>query len=392
MRGTHPMRALIWKYLKRIFGQSNLSTIVEDHIFNDDLLIAPDDRARAAELFPRLIHVLDDRDLRQLFSDYDKPAKRAKNNRRHCGYVVVSFAVLALFGASAEPIYGRAQPPWPHLIGIASAALAIISVLVGLGLFNPKSKVRWLRNRLMTERLRQFHFQGIVAHIPMILRSMRSPGGRCAFLEARRRWFAGFKFRYVGKLDGEFDATLSDNPIRDFWLHDQDKDTISGTNDTDLQQLYDAYELFRFRHQINYADHMLSKGTSVFPKTSQDILELTRLVSMMCILVIFVTHFMIALLLETEWFAIVDAPLIHIFVVWVAVVALATRALEEGLQPAREVERYSEYRSSLLQLLAQFKNASKAEDKWQIMCEAERVSYQEMRGFLKTNNESRFII
>jgi hypothetical protein len=113
---------------------------------------------------------------------------------------------------------------------------------------------------------------------------------------------------------------------------------------------------------------------------------------MICILVIFVTHLAIAILLESKWVSIVDAPEIHVFVVWVAIIALATRALEEGLQPAREVERYSEYRSTLLQLLTQFKNAQNPEERFQIMREAERVSYQEMRGFLKTNDDSRFII
>jgi hypothetical protein len=230
----------------------------QQHKFNDDLLLNKNDRSNAAQIFPRLIHVLDFPEVRQLFLKFDKPANRAKKIRRRCGYIVVLLAVLALFGASAEPLYSTANAPWPHLIGGTSAALAIVSVLIGFGLFNNKSKTQWLHYRLMTERLRQFHFQGIVAHIPTILESMKTPEERHAFLEARRRWFTGFRFRYEGKLDGEFDAALSDNPVRDFWLHDMEAGKIS-ESDPDLQEVYIAYEILRFHHQINYADHMLSK-------------------------------------------------------------------------------------------------------------------------------------
>jgi hypothetical protein len=100
----------------------------------------------------------------------------------------------------------------------------------------------------------------------------------------------------------------------------------------------------------------------------------------------------IAGLVKLEWFSVVDNPTIHVFVVWVAIVALATRAAEEGLQPAREVERYSEYRSSLLQLLDQFRKSDSAVGKLSAMREVERVSYQEMRGFVRINDSSRFIL
>ena len=70
---------------------------------------------------------------------------------------------------------------------------------------------------------------------------------------------------------------------------------------------------------------------------------------------------------------------------------LAVRTLEEGLQPAREVERYTRYRSSLMSLLGRFDRATSPKDKLRIMHEVERTSYQEMRQFLKTNYEARYV-
>jgi hypothetical protein len=372
---------------------SRLIHVVEEHKFNDDLLLSEQDRDYATALFPALIHVLDDPDLRELFKVYDEPAKRAKRIRRRCGLIVILLAVLALFGASAEPLYIGIPSPWPMLIGGISACLGIVSVLIGaFGLFDSKSKSRWLCNRLMTERLRQFHFQGIVSHIPTVLTAMETGDGPSEFRDARKKWLVEFQTKYEGKLDGELTAVLADNPVSDFWLHDDDDWTPPKSADANLEKIFHAYELLRFGHQVNYANYMLGQSIGVSPTTSGDQLKWTKSISMICIFLIFVIHFIIAVLLMLNLDLSLQKPWISVLVVWVAIIALATRALEEGLQPAREVERYTEYRSSLLQLLSQYKQTSDPSDKISIMRETERVSYQEMRGFLKTNEEARFLI
>jgi hypothetical protein len=363
------------------------------HKFNSDLLLDEKDRQLATKLYPKLIHVLDNPHVRQLFEEYDGPANRAKRLRLKFGYGVILSAVLALFGVSAEPFYGHAHPPWPSVIGTVSAIFALIGIFGALWLANTKFKNQWICNRLMTERLRQFHFQTLVAHIPTILDSMKSSDDKQSFLPQRSQWLASFIFHYKGHLGSQVDAAISNNPVRNFWLHDlEDTHTLPDIADPDLQELFDAYETLRFDHQIDYCDHMLSSGRSIIPSTSQDILQWTKSISLICIFIIFVTHLIIAFVLDTDWISIIDNPGIHVFVIWVAIIALATRACEEGLQPSREVERYREYLSSLLQLANQFRSAEKSSEKINVMKETERISYQEMRGFLATNKESRFII
>ena len=57
------------------------------------------------------------------------------------------------------------------------------------------------------------------------------------------------------------------------------------------------------------------------------------------------------------WLHFVQEPWLHVAILWTAIAALTARALEEGLQPAREIERYSRYRAVLLRCRDQFDDA-----------------------------------
>jgi hypothetical protein len=56
------------------------------------------------------------------------------------------------------------------------------------------------------------------------------------------------------------------------------------------------------------------------------------------------------------------------------------------------VERYTRYRSSMVALLRRFDAATDAREKVEIMREAERAAYQEMRTFLRTHNDARYVL
>jgi len=82
----------------------------------------------------------------------------------------------------------------------------------------------------------------------------------------------------------------------------------------------------------------------------------------------------------------------HVLVIGLFVGVVAVRTVEEGLQPAREVERYIRYRSAMLSLLRRFDKELDPREKLKIMYDAERASYQEMRGFLKTHYDARYVL
>jgi hypothetical protein len=83
---------------------------------------------------------------------------------------------------------------------------------------------------------------------------------------------------------------------------------------------------------------------------------------------------------------------VHIWVIWVAIVALAFRALQEGLQPEREIERYRHYRAGIRAIRDRFDQASSPGEKFEVMQEMERLTFDEFVNFLRSNDEARFII
>jgi hypothetical protein len=86
------------------------------------------------------------------------------------------------------------------------------------------------------------------------------------------------------------------------------------------------------------------------------------------------------------------SELISVIIIWIALAALAMRALEQGLQPDREFERYQHYRSALRAVLDRFDHAESCGDKLRVMQEMERLSFDELRDFLITNNRSQFVL
>jgi hypothetical protein len=78
--------------------------------------------------------------------------------------------------------------------------------------------------------------------------------------------------------------------------------------------------------------------------------------------------------------------------IWIALFALAARAVEQGLQPEREIERYQQYGSALRAVRDRFDRSETAAEKLQIMVEMEQLSFDEMRNFLITNDRSSFVM
>jgi hypothetical protein len=85
------------------------------------------------------------------------------------------------------------------------------------------------------------------------------------------------------------------------------------------------------------------------------------------------------------------APWAQWIAICFAVVALGMRTLEEGLQPKRELERYQRHSDLVRDILARF-DAGSRQIKFETMIEMERLAFEEMRDFLRTAQESRFVM
>jgi hypothetical protein len=379
--------------------------------FNDDLLLTESDRKLAFDLFPELAHVLDFPELRELFAHYEAEANRAKTSRRRAGSVAIIFAAVALLVASLTPLFEKSGTDcrsaascahWfsavcsTHWLGVVvgiAALLGVAGTLIGsIGAFTRRSKERWLCNRLMTERLRQFQFQVLVCRIPEVLASTVDSQARERFVSDRKSWLREFRLTHEGRLAAKLRAVLEDDVEDDFLLHhnSESRHPLDAT-DRGLLRLFSAYRVLRLEHQLQYADYKLRPDERFFSSSCVRQLAILRDVSLVLIFVVFVAH--LAEVLSSGVGSELPNTWVHVLIIWPVIGLLAVRAIEDGLQPGREVERYARYRSSISSLLTRFNRAAEnPEEQIHLMLETERTVYQEMRGFLRTNHEARYVL
>ncbi len=375
------------------------------HKFNDDLLIGRDDQDRedqdnARILFPALFHVLDNEQLRFEFNRYDRKASCHKKWSLGVGIFVVLIVVSALALASGEHIYAACSNG--NTIARWAAGVALFFSLVGvLGVIIVPAKRSWLYRRMIGERLRQWHFQIFVCRSEAILASLEGEAQRADFLRHRQTWLAEFNQRFEGKLTSEFNALLTKK--QDVWLHPRPSVPNAAVLNALPDEFFDAYRALRVRHQQQHALWKLRYGEKILPFFSLRAFE-TFLAYGSIVLTLFVV-IAEGLIVGASGFGSYLAQqlplcmgtgssgsvLLHWFAVCCAVAALGMRTLEEGLQPRRELERYENYSDDVQDVASRFERHSRAE-KFGAMIEMEELAYKEMREFLRTANESRFIM
>ncbi|CAN5164696.1 hypothetical protein BH10PSE7_BH10PSE7_10230 [soil metagenome] len=368
--------------------------------FNDDLLSNEGDLERARILYPLIVHALDHAALRDLFAAYNEPANRAKRRSRRAGLLAVLLGAVSLLIVAAsqlEHAYEAHETTSPRLwyaLNWIAAVTGIASFVFGaVGVMYANSKRHWLMQRLMTERLRQFHFQSLICRIPDLLQSLGIRSAAKTYVEARQIWFEQFKARHEGKLAAELDLIVETEEPLDFWLHPPPaKPDLRGLSGNAAEQLFSAYRELRLTHQLQYATYKLSTANELLPSLPRGQARLFSNVSILAIVALLLLDLgVITGTLMGSW-NLVPSPVLHFITLAVAIVALAVRALEEGLKPEREVERYLHYRSAVRAIRDRYDDAAEPGQKIEIMQEMERLVFDEMCEFLRTHWRSRFVM
>jgi hypothetical protein len=362
--------------------------------FNNDLLAGEADQARARAMFPSLFAVLYHPGLLAYFAPYDAAANRAKRNGHRWGMVAVFLAVIALLVASAHEVYKDWPTPWHELVaGFAAVAGIAGLVIAAFGGLHTRAKHHWMLSRLMTERLRQFHFQFIAANARAIAHAAAHPEAMPAVLAARDAAFAEFQHRHEGQLPAEFSAVVADEAEARAWtVAAPGAPPPTRARAADARPLWDAYRLLRIDHQLGYAEYQLRSGSPFGFKAPRQKAQLLTFLTFGAIGIVFVLH-----LLEAAGIVFGSKSLtgttITLLATWLALVTLGVRGLEEGLKPKREIERYRRYRAKLTVLRARFEAAADDDEaRVAVMREVESVSYAEMREFLAVHEESLFVL
>jgi hypothetical protein len=362
--------------------------------FNNDLLAGEADQARARAMFPTLVPLLHYPALLALFAPYDVAANRAKRNGHRWGMLAVFLAVVALWLASAHEVYKDwTWPPAKLIAGVAAGAGIAGFFIALLGGLHTRAKHHWLLSRLMTERLRQFHFQFIAANARAIAYASAHPEAMPGVLAARDAAFAEFQHRHEGQLPAELSAVLADEAEDRAWTVATPGAVPAGrARAGDFRPLWDAYRLLRIDHQLGYADYQLRSGSAFGFKAPRQKAQVLTFLTFGAILIVFVLHLLEAFGVLAGNKALTGST-VTLLATWLALGTLGVRGLEEGLKPKREIERYRRYRAKLAILRARFEAAGDDDDaRIAAMREVEAVSYAEMREFLAVHEESAFVL
>jgi hypothetical protein len=215
-------------------------------------------------------------------------------------------------------------------------------------------------------------------------------------------------------MEAEFNAILQ-NENAPLWLHPAPQATSAGLRSLPPQlaeELFAAYRDLRIRHQLQYADYQLGHGQGLLTKFSlrrQDAVFANT--TLIATVLLFLIEFLIIIPPSYEalaslwphgvsslppalpaWLTPIPEGVAHWLAICCAIVALGVRTLAEGLHPRREIERYSRYRIEVQDILERFEAAGSPPAKLAIMTELERLSFEEMRDFLRSAYEARFVM
>ncbi len=373
--------------LQRDAGQ----IIEKTHAFNTDLLLNAADRSEAKRAFPDICFALDNPALCEIFIPFDRRANLSKARSRRWGAVAVFLAAGALSLAGAELIYRDLPQIQLRIIaavgGVAVAASIIISIY---GVIFRGRKMRWLADRLATERLRQFHFQYFVANMREILAGAKDPIAAEAFVENRSRCFEVFKSDYVDHIDEQLHAIVHEEDCGEGAIFPLTEQAVA-PDDAHIDQYFSAYARLRFDLQLNYCNHVLRESRGIWKQSAIRRAQILSAVALAGVFGLLALHGLIFLgaFADIGW---MKGPFIHVLGIWAAIAALAARTFEEGLQPKREIERMRQYRVSLRRTHARFRAADTPSLKIAAMQELEKLTYQEMALFLKSNYEAQFVM
>jgi hypothetical protein len=372
---------------------ASLPTGPHVHVFNDDLLMNDADLAYARSQFSSIIHVLDHPRLREKFAQYENQANEARERVRSFGFVAIFCATIALVAIATRPAWPHAPwTRWPALlievIGLLSAIIAVGGPWLGAW------KHRWLESRLMTERLRQWHFQLLVRRGQQVEASCQSPEAARKFIELRDLWFEKFLKEHEGKLDAQLESFAKQHDQPAIWLHDMA--TPYANNDTRLDQVFAVYRQLRFEHQYRYAVYKLRTSTDLpFFKFLRwpEVLQRNALsgISSACFACAIVCSL---ILVYGHAFGLSDVIVVKVgaLALTVALIGAALRAIEEGLGLDREIERYCDYRGRTFQLRERFDNTVDRQTRLHLMEELEIASVDEMKRFLGSHYNASFTL
>jgi hypothetical protein len=366
---------------RRTLTEQNATSPFDNHDLKAEAPEARDESVRFAFEFPELL---------AKFRADDAKANRAKRNNRRLGYASVFLVLAALFIASSAPAQHELHfsKGTTVALGYVAAALGLLGSLLAFAGMHGRSPRRvWLQNRLNTELLRLFHFRFIASRLPEITRIKGDEARKQAYLAERAAAFARLAEGPLADPAAELKRITEGKGAYDF--SNMTESRLEGGEDPAVaEKVFAAWRVLRLDWQLSYTNEMLAHR----PRAQRmSILQTERAFARFawfCVGMIILLHvvqvFGEQLHVPHAW--------LEVAVVWTALAALGARALEDGLQPQREVERYEQYRAGIKVAKDRLGAGDGLSGDLEIVRTFERTGLEEMWIFMRTHYRSRFML
>jgi hypothetical protein len=336
---------------------------------------------RFAFEFPRLL---------QDFRQADEIANKAKRTSRQMGYLSIALVLAALLIASSAPVRHalHVDHQTTLVLGYLSAGLGLVGgALAFLGMHSSSPRRVWLHHRLKTEMMRLFHFHYMAARLPELARAKDDADKRAGYLAGRDEAYSALLSGPLADSEAELARIAAGKAAHDFTA--VSPASLTGEEDPNaLADAFAAWRALRLSWQLGYAEAKLSHTANARGLSSRQTEHAFSVFAWTCVVAILALH-LVQIGVGSDsahhvW--------IEVAVIWAALVALAARALEDGLQPQRDVERYEQYRAKTTVALERFDAADGIVARLEVVRGFERTSLEEMRVFLRTHARSRFML
>jgi hypothetical protein len=366
---------------------------------NSDLLIDEEDRAFFARHFPAFATIFDWPELRALFEIYEAAAEGARKHSRRAGVVAIAAGFLSLAVAAVVPLvdeFSRSNPSKQlhaqAVLGGIAAAFAIVSMLIGYTqVLTGEGKARWLTNRFWSERIRQFHFQLIVNNLPTLVAAIQNKSDFRAWVEFRARELDRFKHDYLRGVEDKIHHLDVDEAEDRPWLCSEwERAGPVPAASPEFDELLKLLEQQRFGVQQRYAERKLINGWHSPESRAQWVLKLSDTLTAVLLLATIIVG-VGSIMAFTEG----TNPAFRLAAGLVAAISscsiVAMRALKEGLLFSADAERYRWYLAAVRNLYRRYEHADRPQ-KVSLFRELEHVAYQEMRRFILSGAQARFVM
>jgi hypothetical protein len=366
---------------------------------NSDLLIDEEDREFFSRHYPAFAPIFDWPELRSLFEIYDAAAASARKHSRRAGVIAIATGFLSLSIAAAVPLADEvtkgsamSQLHTQAVLGGVAAAFAIVSMLIGYTqVLKGEGKARWLTNRFWSERIRQFHFQLIVNHLPTVVAALKNSGDLRDWLDFRARELDRFKHDYLRGVEDKIHHLDVDEAEDRPWLSAEwDHPGPVPAASAEFDELLKLLEQQRFGIQQRYSERKLLNGWHSPESRAQWVLKLSDALTAVLLLATVTVGVgsIIAFVAGAN-------PIFRLVAGLVAALSsssiVAMRALKEGLLFSADAERYKWYLAAVRNLYRQYEHADRPK-RVLLFRELEHVSYQEMRRFILSGTQARFVM